>query len=429
MDIEDELKSIGAVDPDQLRAVQNQREEIKESKIILEEKLASAWEVSLPIALLGKYRQDLNAALKKEERRRDWENRKSSVEPKIPKIKKEVFTNVPAEHLLKGNTLSFYEEKLDKALQGLFHPPENGMADSVYIVPERNEVSVRIRNQLNEHPRLVENLAKLSENLDSKASELREMDQKLKQYKSDQSAIDRGNELREKRGELSVKQEHLEGRKFDLHEKIKQIENTIRELKKEETKLSEQVQKIKQGRNLHNLAHQYRAAVAEIKQKAAIQLRKKISDTVGNLWLDITDRVIEYHSMEFDKNWDCLLVRPDGSKIRWEAANTSAGQRQVRILAFTEALRKLARYVPPLVVDTPLGRLDKEVKEGALERLYLTGHQSIILTTNSEIPPSSNLFEQIAPRLARVYTLNPTGDQDSQSYHVELSHDYFKRVL
>ena len=221
----------------------------------------------------------------------------------------------------------------------------------------------------------------------------------------------------------------LESRKSEIFSIITNIENNLKELKKEETKLSEQVQKIKQGRSLHNLAHQYRAAVAEIKQKAAVQLREKISGTVGDLWLDITERVIEYRSMEFDKHWNCHLVRPDGSKIRWEAANTSAGQRQVRILAFTEALRKLAKYVPPLVVDTPLGRLDKEVKESTLERLYLTGHQSIILTTNSEIPPMGNLFEQIAPRLARVYTLNPTGDQDSRTYHVELSTDYFKRVL
>jgi len=207
------------------------------------------------------------------------------------------------------------------------------------------------------------------------------------------------------------------------------LEQTLQENRRLETNLSEQVRKMNKGRDLVSLAIRYKEAVYEIKQRAAIQLREKISQQVGDLWLDITDRGLEFQSMYFDKDWNCFLQRPDGTKITWEAANTSAGQRQVRILAFTEALRQQAQCVPPLVVDTPLGRLDKEVKENVLQRLYLSGHQGIILTTNSEISPNGPLFEEISPKLARVYTLNPRGDQDSQSYHVEISNDYFKHVL
>src|SRR5436853_2664813 len=108
--------------------------------------------------------------------------------------------------------------------------------------------------------------------------------------------------------------------------------------------------------------------------------------------------------MEFDKNWNCMLVRRDGKKASWEDSNTSAGQRQVRMLAFYEALRRLARLVPPLVVDTPLGRLDKEVRESVLEKLYLSGHQSVILSTNSEIDPDGKLFGGMRNQLARAYT-------------------------
>ena len=102
--------------------------------------------------------------------------------------------------------------------------------------------------------------------------------------------------------------------------------------------------------------------------------------------------------MEFDAKWSCRLLGRDGEKLSWEAANTSAGQRQVRMLAFYEALRRLAKVAPPLVVDTPLGRLDKEVKDSVLDKLYLTGHQTIILTTNSEIDPDGPLFERLQSR-------------------------------
>jgi DNA sulfur modification protein DndD len=122
-------------------------------------------------------------------------------------------------------------------------------------------------------------------------------------------------------------------------------------------------------------------------------------------------------------------VRRDGKKASWEDSNTSAGQRQVRMLAFYEALRRLARLVPPLVVDTPLGRLDKEVKDSVLDELYLTGHQTLILTTNSEIDPDSALFERVREKLARVYTLHPHGEEDSINYEVRVSNDYFGRAL
>ena len=133
--------------------------------------------------------------------------------------------------------------------------------------------------------------------------------------------------------------------------------------------------------------------------------------------------------MEFDPRWQCFLTRRNGQQVPWEQANTSAGQKQVRILAFTEALRRLARLAPPLVVDTPLGRLDKEVRSAVLEKLYLKGHQSIILATNSEIDPDGGQFDRIKDRLARAYTLHPHGNPDSEDYEVRVSEDYFGRNL
>ena len=133
--------------------------------------------------------------------------------------------------------------------------------------------------------------------------------------------------------------------------------------------------------------------------------------------------------MEFDNHWQCSLIRKNGKKVLWDETNTSAGQRQVRMLAFYEALRRLARLVPPLVVDTPLGRLDKEVREAVLDKLYLSGHQSLILSTNSEIDPDGPLFGKIKKRLARVYTLHPHGTPDSLDYEVRVTSDYFGKSL
>ena len=99
------------------------------------------------------------------------------------------------------------------------------------------------------------------------------------------------------------------------------------------------------------------------------------------------------------------------------------------MLAFYEALRRLAKIAPPLVVDTPLGRLDREVKDSVLDKLYLRGHQTVILTTNSEIEPSGSLFERIQDKVGRVYTLHPHEQMDSDNYQVRVSNDYFGAEL
>lgn len=428
-DVEDQLKTIGAVDPEELENITKKRDEIKSIKDKLEANLGSAWESTLPVSLLGKFRAELHDYLVQEERRREYENRRASVEPKIPQVKRAVFENVPADLALDDRHRRFYEFQIDKALQSLFNPPPEGMSEKIFVVPERNELSIQIRTRLRTQPSAIQGLADLCMDLERKTSELRELDQKLKTLTSDNAAIARGNELREKRGSLLKHKEQIEAKLDSILAERIQIDRKLQELRKEETVLSEQVQKVQKGRDLNSLAHRYREAVSSIKSSAAVSLREKIADIVGGLWLDITDRGLEYVGMEFDQHWNCFLKKPDGSIVSWETANTSAGQRQVRILAFTEALRRLGRFVTPLVVDTPLGRLDKEVRENVLERLYLSGHQSIIMTTNAEIDPKSDLFDRIAPRIFRVYTLNPEGDPESNTYQVRVTNDYFKRLL
>jgi DNA sulfur modification protein DndD len=255
------------------------------------------------------------------------------------------------------------------------------------------------------------------------------MDTRIRQLKQDAAAMALGVELHQKRGQLTTQCEHLEKQRDDLTQQIQTLEGELKELKREETNQTALANKARQGQTLMALAARYREAATEIRARAADQLRRKISEHVGELWVEITERQREFLGMEFDKNWNCWLLRRDGKKASWEETNTSAGQRQVRMLAFYEALRRLARLVPPLVVDTPLGRLDKEVKDSVLDQLYLTGHQTIILTTNSEIDPDSLLFERIQNKLARVYTLHPRGREGSASYEVGVTNDYFGRRL
>ena len=83
------------------------------------------------------------------------------------------------------------------------------------------------------------------------------------------------------------------------------------------------------------------------------------------------------------------------------------------------------------MVDTPLGRLDKEVRDAVLSKLYLSddGHQSIVLSTNAEIDPEGELFAKMRYRFGKAYTLIPHGKPDSEDYEVEIQPHYFDRKV
>lgn len=428
LEVEDDLKTLGAVDPEELQKAQERRDELTKAKAALESKLTDAWESGLPVSLLGSYRRQLHEYLQSEERRRDWENAKSSVEPKIPKVKEDVFGNVPDEYVLEPVIAAFFMKRLEDALHGLFHPPPEGIPDRIFVT-DRNDISAQVRQRLGTSGDSLRSLAEMCMSIEQMDVELRELDQRLKQMQQNTAAFKRGTELHQKRGELIAKRDQINKRLSEVAGEITRLETELGEFKRQETNQREIVEKAQRGESLAALAARYREAASEIRNRAAIQLRKRISEHVGQLWVEIAERQREFVGMEFDSHWQCWLVRKDEKRVTWEETNTSAGQRQVRLLAFYEALRRLAKLVPPLVVDTPLARLDKEVRANVLDQLYLNGHQSVILTTNSEVDPEGPLFERIHDRLARVYTLHSHGKPESMDYQVRVTNDYFGHDL
>jgi DNA sulfur modification protein DndD len=122
-EVEERLKSLGAVDPEELQRAQDTRSKLAETKAKLEAELTAAWEQAMPVALLGQYRRELHDYLIQEEKRREWESSKATVEPKIPQVKRDVFEDVANEYLLSDDAHAYYTARLERALHSLFHPP------------------------------------------------------------------------------------------------------------------------------------------------------------------------------------------------------------------------------------------------------------------------------------------------------------------
>ncbi|HWI58418.1 MAG TPA: hypothetical protein VNZ22_14435, partial [Bacillota bacterium] len=428
-DIADQLQRLGAVDPREIQQAQQRHAELSAAKTRLTAQLTAVWEEALPLGLLGQYRQVLAQALLREEAHRQWEDTRAALEPKIPQLKTEVFAEVPAQFVLPPELQAYYTLRLETALQRLYSAPQVAVSGSLPFLTSSNAASVQIRTRLADGVAPLPDLVEVTANLDRLKQEFHDSDLRLKELEGNSSALEAGAELYARRGELTARQEQLRRQLEHLRQESEQLQNQLQQLKREEATQRELVERAEQGQSLASLAGRYREAAARIQTLAAVALRERLAAYAGELWVDITERDREFRGMSFDEHWNCYLVRRDGTPVCWEETNTSAGQRQVRMLAFYEALRRLGKLVPPLVVDTPLARLDKEVRESVLNRLYLNGHQSILLTTNAEIDPAGPLFADIKDRLARVYTIAACGEPEEEHYEVRVTRNYFGREL
>jgi DNA sulfur modification protein DndD len=117
-----------------------------------------------------------------------------------------------------------------------------------------------------------------------------------------------------------------------------------------------------------------------------------------------------------------VLVSPKKYDIEWRNA-LSAGETACLAFAFSLTLSKVAGFSYPMVVDSPLGRLDSEVKEfvssvlaKALEsEIGEDGKQILLLMTDSEF--NTDVADSIAHMKPKVMEI--IFDQDKIETRLE----------
>jgi DNA sulfur modification protein DndD len=82
----------------------------------------------------------------------------------------------------------------------------------------------------------------------------------------------------------------------------------------------------------------------------------------------------------------------------------SAGEKQIYAIAILWALRLVSGRSIPVIVDTPLGRLDSDHRQHLVQRYFpQASHQVILLSTDTEI--DGDLYADLAPAVSRAYHL------------------------
>jgi DNA sulfur modification protein DndD len=136
------------------------------------------------------------------------------------------------------------------------------------------------------------------------------------------------------------------------------------------------------------------------------QLRRKLGDLEAAFtdYFNRLARKSEFvsHVIINQSDFTMTLVSNEGRYI--PKSQLSSGEKQIYAIALLWALRAVAGRPLPVVIDTPLGRLDSNHRQNLVERYFPNAsHQVILLSTDTEI--DADYFKQLEPDLSHAYHL------------------------
>lgn len=153
---------------------------------------------------------------------------------------------------------------------------------------------------------------------------------------------------------------------------------------------------------------------------------KKILEVKKN-FIDIFNSLLRKNSyitdIEIDpKTFSTKLINEKGTEISKQSL--SAGEKQIYAIAILWALAKTSGRNLPMIIDTPLGRLDREHRDNLMKFYFPhVSHQVIILSTDTEI--DEQYVHQLKDNISEVYLLDyneSKGFTEVKTQYFELNH-------
>ncbi|MET0002061.1 MAG: DNA sulfur modification protein DndD [Candidatus Thiodiazotropha sp.] len=121
------------------------------------------------------------------------------------------------------------------------------------------------------------------------------------------------------------------------------------------------------------------------------------------------------------KTFSVTLLSDKGREVNKD--ELSAGEKQIYAISLLEALARTSGRRLPIIIDTPLGRLDSVHRANLINNYFpYASHQVIILSTDTEV--DEDFYKDLSPSISHAFKL----DYDPKNGSTQASEEYFWRV-
>jgi len=188
-----------------------------------------------------------------------------------------------------------------------------------------------------------------------------------------------------------------------LNQEIQSIVNKISELERYQTKLIEKKAANHKIYDSTSLAVNVRKAMDSYIRKITKRKLEQLNHVVLNKYSLLSRKTDAVKSISIDpKTFKVSLSDASGKKIAKD--ELSAGEKQIFAVSMLWALASTSGRLLPVVIDTPLGRLDSSHRSNLIKNYFpFASHQIVILSTDTEV--DKNLYKKLSPYISHAYHL------------------------
>jgi DNA sulfur modification protein DndD len=318
-----------------------------------------------------------------EERLREWEHQRELMVPECAKLSTRLFGRKAetSEPPLTDDQLDFYRDRLAIEWKNILQPPPKGVPKSQWLTALSSDhlqaAQQRLQSAIDggaggigaavrEDGEIGEQIRALGDRLDNYASD-QETRRVVEKIRTSSDLL--GQEKRATQ-ELEARLAELAGQ---LGEKRREHSNRV-------ARSAASAQTREQLAVAHNIIDVVAKFRDQLKRRRVEDLQSDIQQMMARLAHKGED---QFNSVRIDPaSFQLSILDADGQMVR----GLSAGEREILALSMLWALGKISRRALPIVIDTPLGRLDRRHRSNIVESfLPYAAEQVIVLATDEEI--------------------------------------------
>lgn len=292
---------------------------------------------------------------------------------------------------------------LENALSDKLTPQESPKYKLASEFSEREQQEMRsvVDRALNDIP---DEMGDLTDELENKTRRLQAVEEKISNA-PDQSVIapllSEINELNSDKAQLEHEVERHEERLEELETRHGRLDSEL------QNRLEEQ-EEIDNVSDRSELASKVQNAVQTYSDQLVEEKLDRLEEVLTDRYLQLSNKDGFYERVIVDGEDLSVSIETTAGDVKHQS-QLSAGERQIFATAMLWALADISGRPLPFIIDTPLGRLDKEHRGKLVENFFPeAAHQVLLFSTDTEI--TDTYREMLEDDIAAEFYLRNSSD-------------------
>lgn len=352
----------------------------------------------MPRALLNEFRTQLSREIALSE----WQAECRALQPKRDKFERAFLgenTKPDIAPPLTDPQLAVIKARIETAWASLFHPPPSNCADRIvhsYLHEGLRERALNFLGSIAVGQQDVHDLLAQQRNL---AEQIDELGRKISRVEG----IDRDGTLAELKANLARVSNEIDALETHIRDETREVlglEVTVNNTKSRYLQEKKRQDETSPVRSLLGKSERVRAVIDEVVPALFPLKVKALATAMTKVYKQLAHKD-QVAKIEIDNDGTTRILGKTNREIVFDR---SAGENQIFATALIAALAEVSGVKAPMVVDTPLGRLDSLHRENIFK--FWTGNsdrQVILLSQDKEI--DTDFYKRIKDSVSTTYLL------------------------